>query len=81
MKLELRNNIKLYSAEDNHTILIYFKQTGYTILGTASPAYDGFIWESGEYKHSEGYTVFKFRRDLAKTLRAYKKIGYVEIED
>jgi hypothetical protein len=81
MKLELRNNIKLYSVEDNHTILIYFKQTGYTILGKADVAWDSFIWQSEPYKNYSGYKAYKFRMDLAKELRAYKKIGYIEMED
>lgn len=81
MKLELRNNIKLYSVENNHTILIYFKQTGYTILGKSDAARDSFIWQSEPYKKYTGYKTFKFRNELAKTLRVYKKIGYVEIEN
>ena len=81
MKLELKNNIRLFSAENNHAFIIRFQQIGYTISGKADPAYDGFSWESLPYKKYSGYKTFKFRKELAKEIRAYKKIGYVEVEN
>lgn len=81
MKLEMRNKIVLYSKENNHKFVIYFKQEGYTISGKLDAAWDSFIWQSQPYKNYSGYELFKFRNELAKEIRAYKKIGYIETEN
>ncbi len=79
MRLETRNYIELYSKEEDFKIIYSFKKEGHSMLGNRNPDNDGFIVEVEPHKNSSGYKTFKFRTDLAKDIRAYKKIGFTDI--
>ena len=79
MKLELRNSIILLNEEENYKVIYSFMKEGYSMFGNRNPDYDNFIVKVEPHKNSSGYTLFKFRSDLAKDIREYKKIGFIDI--
>lgn len=79
MRLETRDHITLYDEKENFKMFYLFKQEGYSMLGNRNPDYDGFILEVEPYKNFSGYKTFKFRKELAKEIRAYKKVGFIDI--